>query len=130
MPRHGVRATCPVRVPVVFAECRLTGTVLTARGSPDVRYDSAADLASSRIAEARFLLIQDPACTAPISTSSRNPRPSPAPSPGQAIRVGFDRILAVHRRRPDGYRTSCVRTLSRWPCSVARNALSAVARLN
>jgi hypothetical protein len=43
---------------------------------------------------------------------------------------GPERTLAVHRRRPDGYCTGCVHTLSHWPCTVARVALSAVAGRN
>lgn len=43
---------------------------------------------------------------------------------------GPERILAVHRRRPDGYCSGCVHTLSRWPCTVARIARSAGAGRN
>jgi hypothetical protein len=38
---------------------------------------------------------------------------------------GAERILAAHRRRPDGYCTGCVHTLTHWPCTVARIALTA-----
>jgi hypothetical protein len=41
---------------------------------------------------------------------------------------GADRILAAHRRRPDGYCTGCVHTLAHWPCTVARIALTAAER--
>jgi uncharacterized protein YjbI with pentapeptide repeats len=45
---------------VVFTGCRLTGTVLDGARLTDVRIsDSAADLASFRMAKARFLLIED-----------------------------------------------------------------------
>lgn len=45
---------------VVFTGCRLTGTVLDGAQLTDVRIsDSAADLASFRMAKARFLLIED-----------------------------------------------------------------------
>jgi hypothetical protein len=37
---------------------------------------------------------------------------------------GAERILATHRRRPDGYCTGCVHTLAHWPCTVARIALT------
>lgn len=43
---------------------------------------------------------------------------------------GAQRTLALHRRRPDGYCAGCVHTLSRWPCTVARIALTAAAGLN
>jgi hypothetical protein len=43
---------------------------------------------------------------------------------------GIERILAAHRRRPDGYCTGCVHTLSRWPCPVAGIALSAAEQRN
>jgi hypothetical protein len=43
---------------------------------------------------------------------------------------GAERTLALHRRRPDGYCTGCVHTLSHWPCTVARIALCAVAGHN
>ncbi|MHA6623050.1 hypothetical protein [Pseudonocardia sp. DLS-67] len=43
---------------------------------------------------------------------------------------GPERTLGLHRRRADGYCTGCMHTLSRWPCTVARIALGAVAGRN
>jgi hypothetical protein len=43
---------------------------------------------------------------------------------------GIERILAAHRRRPDGYCTGCVHTLSHWPCPVAGIALTAAEQRN
>jgi hypothetical protein len=43
---------------------------------------------------------------------------------------GAERILAAHRRRPDGYCSGCVHTLSHWPCTVTRIALTAAEQRN
>jgi hypothetical protein len=43
---------------------------------------------------------------------------------------GIERILAARRRRPDGYCTGCVHTLSHWPCPVAGIALTAAEQRN
>jgi hypothetical protein len=38
---------------------------------------------------------------------------------------GAERVLAIHRRLPDGRCRGCLTTASRWPCPVARLALRA-----
>jgi hypothetical protein len=43
---------------------------------------------------------------------------------------GAERTLAAHRRRPDGYCSGCVSTLSKWPCTVAHIALTAAEQRN